>query len=348
MRLGSGAEFDLIRRFLATPAAAADGAPGVRVGPGDDCAVITGDGIALTVDMAVEDVHFRRSWLEPREIGYRAAAGALSDLAAMAARPVGILASLALGPGDEDELGPAVMEGVAAAASDAGAVLLGGDVTRSPGPLVLDIVAAGQAARPVLRSGARPGDELWVTGTLGGAAAAVAAWIDGREPEPAARTAFARPTPRIREALWLAEREVPTAMVDLSDGVAGDAGHIAAASDVRVVIHGPALPLGPGLAPGATANAGARSAAGGVTGAGSASSAASLEVLRLAAAGGEDYELCFSASPGSVAAVAAEFEVVFGVPLTRVGRVEPGSGAVVLDATGSAVELEGFQHWRAR
>jgi thiamine-monophosphate kinase len=328
--LGPGAEFDLIRRFLAD--ADAGQHPDVRVGPGDDCAVIIGDGIAITVDMTVEDVHFRRAWLEPEEIGYHAAAGAISDLAAMAARPVGILASVALGPGDEAGVGPAVMRGVVAAARDAGAVLLGGDLTRSPGPLVIDIVAAGDAPRPVLRSGARPGDEVWVTGALGGAAAAVAAWLDGREPSALARTAFARPTPRVREARWLAERGVPTAMVDLSDGIAGDAGHIAAASGVGLVIRAHALPVAAGAA-------------------------SAPDAVRLAAAGGEDYELCFTASPGSVTGAPGEaeatgagglavaFEAEFGVSLTRVGEVVEGSGVEVLDEAGGPLSLRGFQHW---
>lgn len=337
-RLGPGPEFDLIRRFLGGDAPS--GGPGIRVGPGDDCAVVAGDGIALTVDMAVEDVHFRRAWLGPSEIGYRSAAGAISDLAAIAARPIGILASVALGPGDEVEFGPAVMAGVVAAAADAGAVLLGGDVTRSPGPLVVDIVAVGEASTPVLRSGAEPGDEVWVTGELGAAAAAVAAWLDGREPDAAARAAFVCPAPRIREALWLADRRIPTAMIDLSDGIAGDAGHIAAASAVRVLVRAGALPV-----------------------AAAAAAAAPGDVVRLAAAGGEDYELCFTARAGTVEGVAGEFEERFGIRLTMVGEVTAGSGGglgsglgsgsgegsgsvVVVDEAGEAIVIEGFQHWR--
>jgi thiamine-monophosphate kinase len=347
-RLGPGAEFDLIRRFLA-----GSEDPRVRVGPGDDCAVVAGDGIALSVDMAVEDVHFRRAWLEPAEIGYHAAAAAISDLAAMAARPIGILASLALGPGDEEEFGADVMAGVAAAARDSGAALLGGDLTRSPGPLVVDIVAVGEAPSPVLRSGARAGDEVWVTGRLGAAAAAVAAWLDGRVPLPEARAAFARPTPRTREALWLAQRGIPTAMVDLSDGLAGDASHIAAASGVRVMIRADWLPV-----------AGAAAAMGPSAG------------VHLAAAGGQDYELCFTARAGTVDGVVGEFEGEFGVGVTRVGEVgrvtagggggggggggtaggeaggggvgessEVGVGVVVVDGEGREVRVEGFQHW---
>ncbi|MFP4624771.1 MAG: thiamine-phosphate kinase, partial [Gemmatimonadota bacterium] len=207
-RLGPGAEFDLIRAFLADVRGTG---PDVRVGPGDDCAIV-GEGIALSVDMTVEDVHFRRSWLPMGDIGYHAAAGALSDLAAVAARPVGLLAAVALGPGDETRAGRELMEGVVRAARDADAAILGGDVTRSPGPVALDIVAVGKVDEPVLRSGARPGDELWVTGSLGAAAAAVEAWLADRTPSAEARAAYARPAPRLREARWLAERDLPTAM----------------------------------------------------------------------------------------------------------------------------------------
>lgn len=314
--LGPGPEFDLIRDFLH---GVRGKGPGVRVGPGDDCAVVTGAGIAVTVDMTVEDVHFRRAWLPMADIGYHAAAGALSDLAAIAARPIGVLAAVALGPGDEEGAGRELMRGVVAAARAVDAVVLGGDLTRSPGPLVVDITALGDVTRPVLRSGARVGDEVWVTGALGAAAAAVRDWLSGEEPDAAAREAYARPGPRVREALWLAARDIPTAMVDLSDGVAGDAGHIAAASGVRVVIRSAALPV--------------------------AEPARGPDGTRLAAAGGEDYELCFTARPGAVAEVEEAFGRELGVTLTRVGEVVEGSGAVVVDEEGQVMELQAFQHW---
>ena len=323
-RLGPGPEFDLIRRFLQRrPGAAAAPPRGVRLGPGDDCAIIAGDGIAVTVDMSVEDIHYRRAWLSPEEIGWRAAVAGLSDLAAMAARPIGVLASIGLPAGDAEEMGEGVSTGIAAAAEEVGAAILGGDLVRSPGPLVVDIVALGEAAAPVLRSGARAGQELWVTGYLGTAAAAVDAWLRGEEPDFTARAAFARPRPRTREALWLAERSLPAAMLDLSDGIAGDAGHIAAASGVRVVVEAAALPV-----------AGA--------------AAAAADPVRLAAAGGEDYELCFTASPGTVEEAREAFEERFGIPLTRVGRVEAGEGVVVVDGRGEPMELKGFQHWGER
>ena len=323
--LAPGPEFDLIRRFLAARPPGADDVPGVRVGPGDDCAVVVGNGIAVTVDMSIEDVHFRRAWLDPAEIGWRATAASLSDLAAMAARPIGILASVALGPDDDGTAagsgpGEALLAGIAAAAHDAGAALIGGDLARSPGPLVVDIVALGEAPDPVMRGGARAGDEVWVTGRLGAAAAAVAAWLAGGDPDPEARRAFARPRPRVAEALWLAERHVPSAMIDLSDGLAGDAAHIAAASGVRVVIEAAAIPVAP-------------------------AAAAAADPVALAAGGGEDYELCFTAAPGTANAVRDAFEEAFGLPLTRVGRVETGEGCVVVNGEGEPMKVSGWQHW---
>jgi len=322
--LGTGPEFDLIRRFL-------DGAgalpPGVTVGPGDDCAVVEGAALAVSTDLSVEDVHFRRAWLAPEEIGYRAAAAALSDLAAVAARPVGVLVSLAAPAADAADYAVRVMDGVHEAAQAADAALIGGDVAASPHGLVLDVTVVGEAPQPVLRSGARPGDELWVSGALGGAAAAVHAWMAGAEPPPAARKAFARPRPRTREAQWLAARGVLHAMLDLSDGLAGDAGHLAAASGVRIILFPDAIPVHPAVP----------DVLGGTEGA-----------LRLALGGGEDYELCFTAPPGVVAPLAHEFETEFGTPLTRVGRVVEGAGLAIRSPDGATEPLDtaGFSHFR--
>lgn len=322
--LGEGAEFEMIRGFLRN--AARDGVPvppAVRVGPGDDCAVLRGEGLALSVDMSVEGVHFQREWLQPEEIGYRAAAAALSDLAAVAAAPIGVLVSLALRPEDV-ELAAQIMDGVRAAAAGQRAILLGGDNTRSTGPIVVDVVVVGNATRPVLRTGARPGDSLWVTGELGAAAAAVRSWRAGRTPEPAARLAFALPAPRTAEAAWLAGRGVIDALIDLSDGLAGDAGHIAAASGVKVIIDAASVPIHP------------------VVHAGGAG-----DPLRMALAGGEDYELCFAAPPGAVENIAEAFTETFGIALTCVGSVHAGAGVMLRQPDGSVSELRygGFDHF---
>jgi len=290
--LGSGAEFDLIRRLLAgegeLPAE-------VLVGPGDDATVLEG-GWVLSTDLSVEDVHFRRDWITDVEIGHRAAAAALSDLAAMAARPVGVLVSLAIPPeGGADA--QAVHAGILEVARDVGAVVLGGDLSRSPGPLVVDVVVVGRVGEAALRAGAAAGDEVWVTGTLGASAAAVRLWASGRQPGPELRRAFAHPVPRIREAQDLVERGVVRALVDLSDGLAGDAGHLAAASGVKVVLEAARIPVAEA----------ARSTLGDAA-------------LEAALHGGEDYELCFAAPAGGVKGDE------LSIPLTRVGRVEAGAG----------------------
>ncbi len=319
VRLGPGGEFDLIRRFLGEGGGLH---PAVLLGPGDDAAVLEG-GWVLSTDLTVEGVHYRKGWIGDEEVGWRAAAAALSDLAAMAAEPVGILVSMAF-PQDVGLDVEAVQKGVRAAAAQVGASVLGGDLSRSPGPLVLDLTVVGRAGAPVSRAGARPGDELWVSGHLGGSAAAVALWRSGEDPPPALRAAFARPTPRVQAARALARAGVLRALVDLSDGLAGDAGHLAAAGGVKVVLERDRIPVAEGVEA-ALGPAGALEA-----------------VLR----GGEDYELCFAAPPGAVAGAVLEREA--GVALTRVGRVEAGSGVWLEEMDGSSAPLlgGGYDHTR--
>jgi thiamine-monophosphate kinase len=316
--MGAGGEFDLIRRFVETDAPLP---PEVRVGPGDDAAVLEG-GWVITTDMSVEDVHFRRAWLSDREIGYRAAAGALSDIAAMAATPVGVLVSLAAPRGGAVDM-EAVHAGVRELAASVGAQVIGGDLSRSPGPLVLDIVALGRAAWPVLRDGAEVGDEVWVTGTLGASAAAVRIWEEGREPPQELRAAFARPQPRIDAARCLVDHELVDALIDVSDGIAGDVGHIAAASGVRITLDADAIPV----ARAAVAAIGKEAA------------------LDAALHGGEDYELCFVTDPGAVDA--GYFARRHGLLLTRVGRVSEGEGVWIRESDGSERRMDrgGFDHW---
>jgi len=339
VRLGPGAEFDLIRRFVDAPEAhAAEGAvadaaaPGgqevadVAVGPGDDAAVLRG-GWVVTTDLSVENVHFRRGWLTDGEVGRRAAAVALSDLAAMAATPVAVLVSIAAPSADVDV--EAVSRGVRERAESVGAAVIGGDLSRSPGPLVIDVVALGRTAWPVQRDGAEPGDDVWVTGSLGASAAAVALWENGEEPPEALRAAFADPRPRIEEACCLVEQEVVDALIDLSDGLAGDAGHLAAASGVTVVLEEDAVPVHPAVLERFGVERG----------------------RELALYGGEDYELCFVTDPEVVDR--SYFEKKYGLTLTRVGsvRAAPADGdpAVRLrTAAGDEVALPrgGFDHWR--
>jgi thiamine-monophosphate kinase len=318
VRLGPGAEFDLIRGFFADEG---DLGPEILVGPGDDAAVLEG-GWVVTTDLAVEDVHFRRDWITDAEIGYRAGAAAISDLAAMAATPVAVLVSVACPRARGVDLA-AVHAGLRRIAATVGADVIGGDTSRSPGPLFIDVTALGRAQRPIRRDGAEPGDEVWVTGTLGASAAAVRTWLAGGSPPGALRSAYATPIPRVDEALCLVAREVVEAMIDLSDGLAGDLGHVAAASGVRIVIETGRVPLAP-----AAEEAFGHEAA-----------------LELALGGGEDYELAFVSDPGVVDP--EYFDRRHGIRLTRVGRVEEGEG-VWLEAGDGATRPAGggFDHWR--
>lgn len=317
IRLGRGSEFDLIRRFTSPEAELPSE---VFVGPGDDAAVLQG-GWVVSTDMSVEDVHFRRAWLSDEEIGYRCAAASLSDLAAMAATPMGVLVSMAA-PTTGVDL-EAAQRGVRAAVEAVGASVIGGDLSRSPGPLVLDVVVLGCTAWPVLRDGAEPDDEVWVTGTLGASAAATRVWEAGGEPDESLRTAYARPCPRVEEARWLVDREWTDALIDISDGLAGDAGHVAAASGVRITLEADRIPVDP-----AAVEALGREAA-----------------LDAALHGGEDFELCFVTDPDTVDP--ATFERHFGFPLTRVGTVSEGEGVWLREPDGETRRLErgGFDHW---
>ena len=318
--MGPGGEFDLIRALLDDPAALC---PAVLVGPGDDAAVLRVDRLVVTTDLAVEDVHFRRSWVSIEEVGFRAVMSAASDLAAMAARPVGVLLSVAVPTHEAEVVLAELGRGVREALEDLRACLVGGDLTASPGPLVVGVTALGEATDPVERAGALPGDEIWVTGVLGGSAGAVRHWIAGAEPPIGLRTAFARPVARIREALWLVEHADVHAMIDLSDGLAGDAGHLASASGVRIEIDADLVPMHPRLG---------------------------VEDAQLALSGGEDYELCLAAAPGAIGPLADTFRKRFETTLTRVGRVLEGDGVHIegWDADGGRASAGGFDHFPKR
>ena len=316
VRMGSGGEFDLIRQLLGPTT---DLGPAVVVGPGDDAAVLDLSRAILSTDLTIEGVHFRRAWVTLAEAGSRAVLAAASDLAAMAASPVAILVSLAVAADESDALGE-LGEGIRSAADALGVPLVGGDLTTSPGPIVIDVTVVGESEAPVTRAGAAAGDEMWVTGVLGGSAGAVHAWQEGTEPAAELREAFVRPTVRIEEALWLVDRGGVRAMIDLSDGLVGDAGHLAAAAGVRIVLDPGAVPIHGGLP--------------------------EEEALRLAMFGGEDYELCFASTPGVIEPIVGSFKERFGADLTRVGYVEEGDGVHVRTEGGlRKIGAGGFDHF---
>src|SRR5690349_14773249 len=224
--LGPGAEFDAIRAVLK------------RLGPrakgvGDDAAVLSvarGDSIIASVDAFIENRHFRRDWLTPREIGRRAVVAAMSDLAAMAARPIGVLLALVV-PSDWRAELETLTDGFSEAVAECGAVVVGGNMSDGD-ELSITTTVLGGAFAPLARNGARPGDKVYVTGRLGAPAAALERLGRGEDPG-LFRERFAQPHPRLAEARWLAEHGA-TAAVDVSDGIVADLRHLAAASGVRI------------------------------------------------------------------------------------------------------------------
>lgn len=319
-RFGPGREFAAIRSFLAGSSVG----PDVLVGPGDDAAVLEG-GTVVSTDLAVEGIHFHLDWISAEEAGYRSAAAGMSDLAAMGADPVAVLVSVAAIR--DGAAASAAMTGVRRLVDEVGGSVVGGDLTRSSGPLVLDIVSIGRTSDPLLRSEAHVGDEVWVTGRLGGAAGAVALWRGGRPVPDTLRFAFTAPIPRIQEALWLREAGA-TAAIDVSDGVAGDAGHLAAASDVALVLDAWRIPVHPALE--------------------SAELTDGTTPLDLALHGGDDFELLFTVPPGGLDGREGDFEERFRTRLTRVGTVESGTGVGLRREEGSdpvPLDRGGFDHF---
>lgn len=316
--LGPGPEFDRIR---AIAAALGQDARGL----GNDCAVLPpgfGD-VVISTDLSIEDVHFRRDWLSLEEIGWRAAASALSDLAACGAEVVGLTASVGSPREAPADHLVQLMRGVGAAVAACGGRVLGGDLAASP-IWVVDVTVFGRAARPVGRAEARAGDGVWVTGTLGGARAALLEWEAGRTPAAGARERFAHPVPRIAEGRWLAAHGAH-AMMDVSDGLGGDAGHLAAASGVRVEIALEQLPVHPDVVAVALARG---------------------EPLQaFAARGGEDYELLVVMPKTFEEGEAKRFQQDTGTVLTRIGRVRRGTGVAATFA-GVNVALAGHDHFR--
>ena len=315
------AEFDLIERIRAR-AIARDG---VLLGIGDDAALLqvpAGHELAVTADTLNAGVHFPAD-AAPADIGWKALAVNLSDLASMGARPAWCTLSLSL-PWDDTAWLDAFLDGFLGLADTHAVALVGGDTTR--GPLSIAVTAMGwvEAGAALRRDGARPGDDVWVTGTLGDAAAALV--LGGYVPIPldgvtmpvveagnaaALRARLARPAPRV--AVGRALAGLAHACVDVSDGLLADLGHICRRSGVGAEIELARLPASPALR-----------------------AAYADDELRAAlqAAGGDDYELCFSASTAAREAVARALEQA-GTTGTRIGRITDGDGVRALAADGS-------------
>ncbi|HWJ49939.1 MAG TPA: thiamine-phosphate kinase [Solirubrobacteraceae bacterium] len=308
------------------------GASRVVRGIGDDAAVVRARPVCVTsVDAMVEGVHFRLDdgWATPAEVGHRALAGALSDLAAMGADPGEAYLMLGLPADFGHDRAMELVRAAGALAAQTGTAIVGGDVVAAP-VLTVSVTAVGwadTAEELVGRDGARTGDLVGVTGQLGSAGAALAVMEGQAQRTPPALEALERarrPMPRLSEGRALAEAGVH-AMIDLSDGLATDAAHIGHQSGTCLHVRLAALPLAEGVA----------------------EIAAELGVApwRLAAAGGEDYELCFCAAAADRDAIELAVRELGDVEVTWVGEaVEGPPGLSLSDEWGEAVAIEGFEH----
>jgi thiamine-monophosphate kinase len=351
-RAGKPGELAVLRQIRARAAQLSHGAGhgGLRLGIGDDCALLrigAGEELAVTTDLSISGRHFRLDWQTPESIGHRTLARGLSDLAAMGARPVAAFLSLGIPKELVQDQKKTWLDrffnGFFALAGAFQTPLAGGDLAESP-TVVADIVLAGAVRRgkALLRSGARPGDLIYVTGTLGGAAGGLARLAQLAETADAARRGSKRdsrknsrriaplripgnlqsllaphlyPQPRIAQGLWLAQRGIASAAVDLSDGLSTDLAHLCEESVLAAEVDAAALPVHSGA------------------------------TLEQALHGGEDYELLFTAAPRTRVP-----RRIAGVPVTRIGRIlrpRKGRPAVALITVDGAQTLtpQGWEHF---
>ena len=326
-------EDDLVRRIRAAAAADRDG---VVVGIGDDCAVLAttpGTQLIVTTDLLIEDVHFRRRYAEPADVGWKSLAVNISDIASKGARSRWALVALACPAGTTTDEIDAFYEGMLSLGRELGVAVVGGDTSSSPGGWFVNVTLLGEATRAVLRSTARPGDVVAVTGTLGRSAAGLA--VLERDHAPAGidaatlaemTAAHLRPRPRAAEGRWLGATEGVTAMMDLSDGLAIDLPRLCAESGIGATVQLDAVPIAPGTR---------RVAA-----------AVDRDALAWATGGGEDYELLVACAPDAFPQLEEGLRTTTRTTLTRIGHFEPGSGVRFVDGRGRAVEVaRGFEHF---
>lgn len=317
-------EFELIARLTA----GLRRRPGTILGPGDDCAIlkpVRGREL-MTIDSLVEGVHFRLDWGSAEALGARALTVNLSDIAAMGGRPVACVVNLAIRPGLDARFFDRLYAGLARAAEAAGVDIVGGNVTRAAA-LSITITLVGEARGGVmLRGAARPGDHLYVTGTLGDAALG---WriLDGKiKARGAARRflidRFLNPVARVAAGMRLARIRPAPAAIDLSDGLWQDLGHLLERSGVGAEIAAAAIPLSPAY----------RAVAG--------------DDRTLAIGGGEDYELLFALRATKSS---AELSRRLGVAVSRIGRIVRGRGARLIGANGTGTPaLAGWDQLKER
>ena len=320
-------EFDLIKHYFQRPRPTSDR---TVLGIGDDCALLApgpGKLLAVSSDMLVEGRHFFAG-ADPFQLGHKALAVNLSDLAEMGATPLGFTLALALPSADPAWL-DGFSRGLFALADAHGCELVGGDTTRGPLNICITIFGELQPGQALRRDAARAGDDIWISGTLGDARLALAGLLDEVTLDAAdaalAAPRLHAPAPRVALGRLLAEGGLAHAALDISDGLVGDLGHILAASRVGALLDVDALPAGPALA----------------------RQPQDLR-RRFSAAGGDDYELCFTAPAAQRDAIVAVGQQC-GTAVTRVGRIEAEAGLRLVDGDGAplAMRLHGWDHFAA-
>lgn len=289
-------------------------------GIGDDCAIMRispGHELLVTTDFSIENVHFRRQWHPARSVGHRCLARGLSDIAAMGGEPLACFLSLGLPPRLPQRWADDFLRGLAALAGRFGVQLAGGD-TSAAHDITADIIVLGQVprGRAVLRSGARPGDIIYVSGELGGSTATLKQLLAGVKVRPVSGSRHFFPEPRVRAGAWLRKRGLATAMIDLSDGVSIDLGHICEESGVSARVDSRKLPV------------------------------ARTSTLELALHGGEDYELLFTAPAKTK--IPGMIEGVKVTPIGSISKKDYRAAIRILDENGRAHALRalGWQHFR--
>ena len=292
-------------------------------GIGDDCAILRlspGSELLVTTDLCLENVHFRRAWHPPQAVGHRCLTRGLSDIAAMGGQPLACFLSLGLPESLPKSWVNGFLRGLLAQARRFKVPLAGGDIS-SASQIIADIIVTGQvpAGTAVLRSGAHPGDRIYVTGSLGGAAATLKQLIAGKKVKAARSSPHFYPTPRLEVGEWLRKKRLATAMIDISDGLSVDLAHICDESGVSAIVTEKDLPIAKGAD------------------------------LALALHGGEDYELLFTARkrtkiPARIA----------GIAITQIGEIrnrqDYSSAIQLLEHNGKVSPLpqRGWQHFARR
>ena len=321
-------EHELIARVTARLAMPA----WVVVGPGDDGAVIEPERGALdvlTTDAQVEGVHFDHRFMPPDAIGHRALAVNLSDLAAMGAAPRAVLLSLVLPDALDAAVVDGMLDGLLALASAHNAVVVGGNISRTPGPMMVDVTAVGSVRprRLLTRAGARPGDGVYVTGTIGDASVGLQSLQTARGPAPrACQERYLRPQPRVRAGMLLGRNRAASACMDTSDGLADAVRKVAEASQVGIALDASALSIGDEVRRWHEEQG--------------------RNVIDTAIGGGDDYELLFTVRPAHSGRLRDVRQRLGGLPVTQIGVVTKQRRLSIRTEAGERPLPEGFDHFR--